>query len=248
MEPVPATRDALGWLVAAGDERAVADLEDVVERAEAMVPGLVGLSLSFARRALTLTYVSDAGEEQGPDAAETGTPGTSSPRAFSGPGTASTGGGAPPQQVGGEPGDAAADPLDEDAWQRSAQAEAAPGVLSSLCLPIVDDDRVIGDLSLYGSRRDTFDACRAALADTVGAWAPAAVANADLTFRSRDAAADAPRVLADERTVATAVAVLAEAHGVSRRTTRRRLVEAAARAGIPVVALALLVLEERERD
>lgn len=218
MEPVPATRDALGSLVAAGDERAVADLEDVVERAEAIVPGLVGLSLSISHRDITLTYVADTTEP------------------------------ALPHESAGAADGLSEDPLDEDAWQRSAEAQAAPGVLSSLCLPIVDDDRVIGDLSLYGSRRDTFDACRAALADTVGAWAPAAVANADLTFRSRDAAADAPRVLADERTVATAVAVLAEAHGVSRRTTRRRLEEAAARAGIPVVALALLVLEERERD
>ncbi|MER7070892.1 GAF domain-containing protein [Terrabacter sp. NPDC000476] len=215
---MPATRDALGSLVAAGDERAVADLEDVVERAEAIVPGLVGLSLSFSHRDITLTYVADTTEPALPHESASAADGLSE------------------------------DPLDEDAWQRSAEAQAAPGVLSSLCLPIVDDDRVIGDLSLYGSRRDTFDACRAALADTVGAWAPAAVANADLTFRSRVAAADAPRVLADERTVATAVAVLAEAHGVSRRTTRRRLEEAAARAGIPVVALALLVLEERERD
>lgn len=235
MEPVPATRDALGSLVAAGDERAVADLEDVVERAEAIVPGLVGLSLSFARRSITLTYVaSPAGRPTAIAPDPGGVPARTPSRgdgAARGPGLPGPG-----------------DPLDEDAWQRSAQAEAAPGVLSSLCLPIVDDDRVIGDLSLYGSRRDTFDTCRAALAHTVGARAPAAVANADLTFRSRDAAADAPRVLADERTVAIAVAVLAETHGVDRGTTRRRLVEAAARAGVPVVALARLVLEERERD
>ncbi|GAA5032033.1 hypothetical protein GCM10023258_30660 [Terrabacter aeriphilus] len=234
MEPVPATRDALDWLAAAGDERAVVDLEDVVERAEALVPGLVGLSLSFARRAITLTYVAGTAGCTAGTAPEPG----ERPARVAGRGDGSARGPVPPGP---------ADPLDEDAWQRSAQAEAAPGVLSSLSLPIVDGDRVVGDLSLYGSRRDTFDTCRATLAERVGGWAPAAVANADLTFRSRDAAAEAPRVLADERTVAAAVAVLAATHAVSRGRTRRRLVEAAGRAGVPVIALARLVLEERER-
>jgi hypothetical protein len=75
-----------------------------------------------------------------------------------------------------------------------------------------------------------------------GAWAPGVVKNVDLSFARRLAAVAAPTRLDDLGTIDRAVDVLAEAHGVSSLAAREILVQAAARAGVPLVAVAHMVL------
>ncbi|WP_343991435.1 GAF domain-containing protein [Terrabacter terrae] len=133
------------------------------------------------------------------------------------------------------------DPLDEGQWQLFAQAGAAAGVRSTLSLPIMDGDRVTAGVNLYGAQPGTFDGRQEQLAQLFGAWAPGAVANADLSFDTRLQAARAPARLQDLETVDQAVGMLMARHRIGAQHVRRRLEEAVARAGVPVVAVARAV-------
>lgn len=84
------------------------------------------------------------------------------------------------------------DPLDEDGWSLSARASAAVGLASRLTLPVLRAERVIGTLNLYVA---STDACTGhhQLAVALAASAEHAVRNADLSFSTRLAAAEAPK-------------------------------------------------------
>jgi hypothetical protein len=144
------------------------------------------------------------------------------------------------------------DPLDETQWRRFAQASAAAGIASSLSIPLLDDDddEVVGGVNLYGSTTDAFHGRVEELAEVCRGWAPGAVSNADLAFRSRLAAARAPQVMRDRSTVDVAIGMLAEASGLTLPAAEEHLRRAAARAGIRVIELAEAVLSnfDRSRD
>ena len=122
--------------------------------------------------------------------------------------------------------------LDEDRWAMFARASAAAGVASSLSLPIVDHDRVVGGINLYASSSDAFSGHHDDLADALGASASGAVANADLSFESRRRAEEAPRQLRDLRMVEVATGILAAREALDVDAARDRLADAARRAGV----------------
>lgn len=120
--------------------------------------------------------------------------------------------------------------LDEDRWRMYAQASAAAGVRSSLTLPILDNaGAVIGTVNLYAATPDAFVGNHDELADALHATAAKAVTNADLSFSTRLAAAEAP--LAEQYEVDIALGIIAESQGIDIATAHERLRRAAAHAG-----------------
>lgn len=76
------------------------------------------------------------------------------------------------------------------------------------------------------------------LAELLDSWAPGAVANADLSFRTREKAQRAPGLLKDSAVLARATGMLAAHLGVDVDDAESVLRDAALRAGVPVNALA----------
>lgn len=136
--------------------------------------------------------------------------------------------------------------LDEGEWGLLAQAGASAGVKSTLSLPIFENDEVTGGVNLYGSQVGTFEHHAAGLAKIFGAWLPGAVSNADLAFSTRFAVEAAPARKEALETIGSAVDVLVGTHRVSHAQAQRHLEESAARAGVPTLALALMILHDRD--
>jgi GAF domain-containing protein len=204
-------------------------MEVMADRALGIVPSLVGFSLGLMPERITLTYVATSERVAQLDAV---------------------------QYLDGGPCESAVagaevveiedlDLLDEDQWRLFARAGAAAGVTSTLSLPIVEEGAVHGGVNLYAGTPNAFRGHTDELAEVFGAWAPGAVTNADLSFSTRFEAARAPSRLEDLTTIDMAVGVLVAAHEVSPDEARQQLRESAARAGIPEVALALVVIHER---
>lgn len=226
MEPIPETDAALVELERYGDTDLRTDLEHLTASAEEQAPGLVGVSLALLTEGLVLTYVASDRRTAALDAV---------------------------QYVDGGPCVDAVEldrtfrmdveaVLDEARWQLFAQASAAAGIRSTLSIPIRHDGVVTGSVNLYGAGTDTFGGRAEELARLFGAWAPGAVANADLSFASRLEAVKGPERLRDQACVDQAVGLLVSARGLDLQAAEDRLREAAARAGValPVVARALL--------
>jgi GAF domain-containing protein len=135
------------------------------------------------------------------------------------------------------------DPATEAGWQVFSQASAAKGIRSTLTLPIMKGGRATGSVNLYGATADTFDGRHEAMAEVFGAWAPGAITNADLSFESRREAQQAPRLVRERVVVDTAVGILAARGRLDEQRARERLAETAARAGVPVLRLAALIVE-----
>jgi len=138
-------------------------------------------------------------------------------------------------------------PLDEERWQLFAQRSAARGIVSTLTIPITDCEAVIGGVNLYGSRGSTFDGRTQELADLFGGWAAGAITNADLTFSTRLEALKAPAQLDDMHTIDVAVGIIISARAVTADQAQADLEQAAARAGIPLAALARAVIGEHDK-
>jgi GAF domain-containing protein len=124
-----------------------------------------------------------------------------------------------------------------------AAASAAAHVASTLSLPIRHDGRVVAGVNLYAATRDAFEGHHEELAAALGAWAPGAVANADLSFTTRAAAAEAPRRLTENDETDMTAGMLSEALGISVGEAGERLRNAAARAGLPVSRVATAIQE-----
>src|SRR5215216_6190737 len=77
------------------------------------------------------------------------------------------------------------DLLDEEEWRIFALASAARAVASTLTLPMLEDDHVIGSINLYAASGHAFSGHHEELAALFGAWAQGAVENADLSFSTR---------------------------------------------------------------
>jgi GAF domain-containing protein len=230
VEPIPETRAALHRLAQHVDEDVEAQMVQLADKARKLVPSLVGLSLTQISDGVTLTYVAK------PDTA-----GTLDGLQYIDAG---------PCEAALNRGELVAvdhrDLLDEGRWQLFAQASAASGVMSTLSLPIIDGAVVTGGVNLYGGRSDSFLGRQESVAELFGAWAGGAISNADLSFSSRLEAAKAPGRIEDAATISTAVGVLSETHHISTEQAEENLRQAAARAGVPVAALALLIVDMPE--
>jgi GAF domain-containing protein len=230
MEPVAETREALNRLHREGDDGTLADLDRLTGQVRRIVPECVGLSVGTSDSGVTLTFV------------DTSTPlGSVDPVDY----LARVLDEVPePATETGEP--SVADPTDEDRWRLHSRAEAPAGIESSLSIPLVDDDRVVGTVTFYGSGPDTFAGREEALAELCGAWAPGAVRNDDLSFSSRLRAAAAPAILEEQSSIDRATVIAAEELDLPVEHTRRRMRAASRRAGITELDLARLVLASRE--
>jgi len=219
MEPVRGTKQALDILVSQGDSQVAVALMRMGREARRLVPSCVGLSLTFVAEDLTFTLVA-TGDELA---------------ALHGPAPDTTQG-APLERAPD-----AEDLLDERLWQQYARASAAAGVASSLSLPIVRGGRTIGSVSVYAATPDAFDQGRDALATALGVSPQGAIANADLEFRSRRAAADAPHQLTDDEDVDIAIGLVATLLHVDVSDAEERLQDAARRVGISLGQAARLL-------
>lgn len=135
------------------------------------------------------------------------------------------------------------DVLDEQRWHLYAQAAAASGIRSSLSVPLrsVSGDP-IGALNLYASEVGAFVDRQAQLADLFGVHVNELVANADLTFMTRDFARELPQRLAEHEKVNQAIGVLMGLHGWTAAEARERLQFAAAHARTSLLSVASIVM------
>ncbi|NUO90439.1 MAG: hypothetical protein HOQ18_06400 [Dermatophilaceae bacterium] len=203
----------------------MAQLDRAAAQLEELVPGVVAFSVDVARTGVTVTYVGAIPDH---------------PNALAAPRRRR-----PVPAREGEP--VTGDPLDERAWQQAALPDAAPGVRSSLSLPVIDAGTVVAEVVVYGSAETTFTGRCGQVARIFGAWPGGAVSNADLCFDTRRDAAAAPVRLTDLETIDVAAQILARERGLGVSHVRDRMYAAAARAGIAVVRLARLVIDDRDR-
>lgn len=231
VEPIRETRAALTELSVYGDGSLLDELMEMALAARLIVPELVGVSLGLVEEGLTFTFVATSDELAALDAVQ---------YLDGGPCVAAVDSGEPVQVAESEL-------LDEGKWLMFARAGAAAGVASTLSMPIMDEDqhRVTGGVNLYASSTQAFEGHHHELADVFHAWAPAAVTNADLSFATRQVAAEAPARLQDQSQVEQAVGMVAAAHGVTLEVARQLLRDAAIRAGITLVEVARTVLVQR---
>jgi GAF domain-containing protein len=229
MEPVPPTIEALEKLDRLGQTRVEQGLRRISDQVVAVVPACVGLSLTLVGDAVTLTFVASDLEALSLDAMQ---------YLDGGPCVESVGTNEVIQAD-------ASDPLDEGRWSMFARASAAHGVKGSLSLPILDHERVVGGVNLYASVPGAFRGHVDEVARIVGAWAPGAVQDADLSFDTRAQAMQAPVVLADQADVDVACGIIAAEQNVEIATARERLRGAAARAGLRMADVARTVITIR---
>src|SRR3954452_20438869 len=109
-------------------------------RVQNLVPEIVGLSLTLIDDGLTFTLVSSNEHIAGLDAVQ---------YLDGGPCIAAV------QEQRAIPWKES-DPLDENQWQGFARSVAAAGIASTLSLPIMPNERVVGSVNLYASTRDGF--------------------------------------------------------------------------------------------
>ncbi len=222
MEFIPESLQALGELDPLLDDDLVNQLARAAERAQVIAPGLAGMSMALRSHDVTFTLVASDDEIATLDAMQYLGTGPCVEALEHGQGLATTEGGL----------------LSEERWQQLASVGAAMGIRSTITFPITFDGDVVGTLNLYGHAEDTFVGKHQELADALNAWAPGAVTNADLAFTTLEAARRAPEQLRRDAVVDTATGFLAAELDVDVDQARRRLDDAATRAGISVSALA----------
>ena len=103
-------------------------------------------------------------------------------------------------------------------------------------------------MNLYGASQSAFNGHHEEIAELFSAWAPGAVSNADLAFRTRDTARQAPEELRRRSRIDIAVGILCAAEGVDAVRARTLLTEAAGRAGVDELDLAEAMIELRRLD
>jgi len=228
MDPVPETSKALRELAAYTDVDLADDLDRTARRVQAVVPDCVGFSLSLLAEGLTFTLAATSEDIAALDAVQ---------YLDGGPCVDASSAGT----ILSVP---ALDVVDEAQWRLFALAGAAAGVVSTLSMPIQENGQVTGGVNLYAASSDAFTGHHEELAGLFGAWAPGAVSNADLGFHTRTEAAKAPARLEDPDRINQATGVVMAAHRVDAETARARLRDAATRAGVPELQVAVAVLRE----
>jgi transcriptional regulator with GAF, ATPase, and Fis domain len=233
MEPIPETVEAIDELDAyAADEDLLAELTKRGAQVRELVPTCVGISLAYWAHGVTFTLVATDAEIATLDGLQYLDGGPCVDAVKEPPGVIET----DREQL-----------LDEEAWWLFGRATAAASIASTLTLPIMSGEAAIGSVNLYGATSDTFAGHHEAIADIFRAWAPGAVTNADLSFRSRQEAEEAPRRVEEQTRLDTATGIVAARQSVDVDTARERLNEAALRAGVTEVQLAEAVIESHVR-
>ncbi|MCW2844134.1 MAG: hypothetical protein JWN22_2050 [Nocardioides sp.] len=225
MEPIPETVRAieeLGPFVNGGE--LLEELSEMGRRVSTLVPDCVGLSFVSADHGVTFTLLASDQQLAVLDALQHEPDRDAESRS---------------ELPLGD------DLLDEEAWRLLALSSAARCVLSTLTLPMADGARHSGAVSLYGGSRQAFVGHHRHLAEILGAWAPGAVTNADLSFSTLREAEQAPRWLQRASTIDQAALMVAAVHAVGVDTARARIHEAAVRAGITEEQLAEAVIRLR---
>lgn len=210
-----------------GDEELREDLQRLATQAKSRVPGLVGVSVGLVSQDLVLTYVASGVEAAALDAVQYTDDGPCLEAVRK----------AEIVQTQDE------SVLDEGRWQLFAQARAAAGVRSSLSIPFRHNGVVTGGVNLYGATSDTFDGRVDQLSALFGAWAPGAVTNADLSFKTRIEAMEAPRRLMEQQYVDKAIGLLMAVRSVSPAAAEDSIRVAAARAGVTMGVLGKAIVE-----
>lgn len=233
VEPIPETVQAAMELEGTSYDGDLLDaLIEKGRQVREIVPDCLGLTLAMLEHGVAFTLVASAQDYAVLDGIQYLTGG--------------------PCVAGGDAGEVrnyrSDDVLDEADWRLFAQAAAARAVQSTLTLPILAGDRVTGSVNLYGASARAFDGHHDDLARVLGAWAPGAVTNADLSFRTRAAAEQAPRLLQEQSDLAIATGIVAARRRVQVERAERLLEEAARRAGITLSQLATALVELQSRE
>ena len=228
------TREALDEYVSLAEPDLETSLQAMGCAAESIVAECVGLSLTLLEQDLTFALVAPS------------LPGATREPAFSHRQAAAA---APSQASDPAPtagpddgGQRAGSGLDEDLWALMARSQSAEGIASSLSLPMLEDGRVVGGITLYASSEDAFAGRHTLLADALGASADGAVTNADLGFEARRRAEEAPRRLREEQIVDVGTGILAARLNLDIGSARGRLREASAHAGVTEAQAAAVIL------
>jgi GAF domain-containing protein len=228
LELVPESREALAEIIRWEDPQLDEELLAMGRLARAVVPELVGMSLSTVSEGVTFTLLAPNSAVAALDAAQYID-------------------GGPCLDVVSEPGQTIEtnieDLLDEGRWTVFARSSAAAGVASSLSMSITDSQgRVTGGLNFYASTAEAFSGHHEALAAALGGSAQSVITNADLGFSTLERAKQAPAVLHDRARIETAVGMLAARYRENVESARARLLRAAQRAGIdPAVVARVLI-------
>jgi GAF domain-containing protein len=228
LELVPESREALAEIIRWEDPEIDEELLAMGRLARALVPDLVGMSLSLVSDGVTFTLVAPNSAVAALDAAQYLD-------------------GGPCVDVVSEPGQAIEtnieDLLDEGRWTMFARSSAAAGVASSLSMAVTDSQgRVTGGLNLYASTAEAFSGRHEALAAALGGSAESVITNADLGFSTLERAKQAPAALRDRARIDTAVGMLAARYHGDPDTAQARLLGAAQRANVePAVVAAVLI-------
>jgi GAF domain-containing protein len=232
MEPIPETTKAVDEFGPFSEGDLLRTLKWQSQQVNLIVPDCVGLSLSSAAAGVTFTLVASAEQVALLDAL---------------------------QYIAGGPCLKAVetqealvysegDPLDEERWQLFARGTAALGVASTLSLPVLSDGVVVGSVNLYAASAQAFAGHHDELARLFGAWAPGAITNADLSFRSRSVAEHAPDKLRGEYHIEVAVGIIAMQQHLTPDAARKQFTEAAQRAGVTEAELAGTIIELRHSE
>ena len=233
MEPIPQTLEAIDELDPSHDDGTLLDqLRRVADRAQAEAPALVGISIASREHGVTFTLVATDDEIAALDAVQ---------YLASGPCV---------EAFDDEQGVMVShqDMLDEATWHEFGLATAAAGIRSTITYPVLKRGRVVGTINLYGASDDAFAGRQEELAEVLGTWAPGAVANADLSFSTRQVAEEAPGILRNEAMVDTAAGIVAAGQGLTVEDAYERLRDASRRAGIPLVKIARTIVQLHDDD
>jgi GAF domain-containing protein len=230
VEPIPETSEAIDEFGPfTTDADLLAQLKELGDRVTGIVPECVGLSLAYREHGVTFTLVASDEDIAALDGLQ---------YLDDGPCVTAV------REDTGVLAYSREDPLAEERWRLFSRGTAAAGIASTLTLPIMAGGSAVGSVNLYAATPTAFTGKHVALADALGAWAPGAVANADLTFETRRTAEQAPRVLFAETRLQVALGILATLLEVPLSTARDRLRDAASRAGVSETTMVELIIEQ----
>jgi GAF domain-containing protein len=221
VEPIPESSEAVAEF-GPFEVDLLQNLQDMAIQVRDLVPDCVGLSLASREHGVSFTVVSSSEEIAALDGIQyvDGGPCVESVKA---------------ERVIAVEGE---EMLGEAGWHLFAKATAAYSITSTLTLPIIAETQVVGSINLYAASPMAFSGHHEAIAEIFGAWAPGAVANADLGFRTLRTSKDAPRLLYEEMRIQVAVGIVMSAQSVTPDVARELLSDAARRARVTEALLA----------
>ena len=228
MRPIKQTVEAVELLNRhTGETDLLTALQELGDKVQVLVPDCVGMSIAWAEHAVTFTLAASDEEIAVLDAIQYLDGGPCVEAVHRGTGI----------ETGVD------SPLGEEQWRLFAEATAAAGIHSTLSLPLMDAADVVGSANLYGASGRAFEGHHSELAEMLGAWAPGAVSNADLSFNTRRLAEQAPQVLRAEDVITRAVGMIVVRQCTDATTAQELLHTAATRAGIRPEELAEALLQ-----